>query len=424
MVTRSILFIFLCFSTALSFADAPASGLAMASPESVGMSSERVDRINALMQRYIDADLVAGTVTLVARKGKVVNFQALGLKDVEQNQPMTTDTIFRMASMTKPIASVALMMLYEQGWFQLDDPISNWLPEFSNMNIEVRTPGSDIVLLEPAQTAITFMHVLTHTAGFQNSYRGDIPGYQSTMAVRDNEALDSWTERLATLPLRYEPGTRWEYSAATSVVGRLVEVISGKTLDEFFHQEIFQPLQMTDTYFYLPEEKLHRFASLYGPDASNENRISLTETGGTNTNSNYFREPRNFFSGAGGLVSTAADYIRFQQMMLNGGELDGVRLLGRKTVEQIFKNHTGDLPLWLSGPGMGFGLGYSVVLDSAVANTSDTEGSVSWGGAFGTIFWIDPKEELIGIMLTQIRPYTHLGLRENFHNVVNQAIID
>ena len=421
MLIRSLTFASLFLATS-AFAAPPPSGLPMASPESVGMSSERLKRVDTLMQRYIDNELVAGTVTLVARKGKVVHFNAQGVKDVASDAPMTADTIFRMASMTKPIVSVALMMLYEEGWFQLDDPISNWLPAFKNMNIEVSSPDSDVVTLEPAKTAITFAHVLTHTAGFQNSYRGDIPTYQSTMAVQESEMLDTWTDRLATLPLRYEPGTRWEYSQATTVVGRLVEVISGLSLDEYLYERIFTPLQMKDTFFYLPQDKLSRFASLYGPDASNENRLVLTEVG--DSNSNYFKSPRNFYSGSGGLVSTAHDYIRFQQMMLNGGELDGVRLLGPKTVEQMFKNYTGDLPLWLSGPGVGFGLGYSVVLDSAVANTSDTEGSVSWGGAFGTIFWIDPEEELIGIMLTQIRPYTHLGLRENFHNVVNQAIID
>lgn len=422
MAIRSFLFGVFCSITTCAVAAPPPSGLPLGKPEEVGISSERLGRIDALMQRYIDDQLVAGTVTLVARKGQVVHFKAQGLKDVEQQLPMTTDTIFRMASMTKPIVSAALMMLYEEGWFQLEDPISNWLPEFSNMQVEVTTPGSSEVVLRPAEKAITFTHLLTHTAGLQNSYRGDTQAYQATMTVRENEALDAWTRRLATLPLRYEPGTRWEYSQATSVVGRLVEVISGKNLDEFLRERIFEPLQMKDTYFYLPADKLPRFASLYGPDARNGNRIQLTET--ADRNSSYFRGPRNFFSGSGGLVSTAADYVRFQQMMLNGGELDGVRLLGRKTVEQMFTNHTGDLPLWLSGPGMGFGLGYSVVLDRAVAETSDTEGSVSWGGAFATIFWIDPAEELIAIMLTQVRPYTHISIRQNFHNVVNQALVD
>jgi len=405
----------------LSHGQTPASGLPMADPESVGMSTERLQRIDAFTQRYIDNEMVAGTVTLVARQGKVVHLSAQGMKDVERNQEMTTDTIFRMASMTKPIASVALMMLYEEGLFQLDDPISDWLPEFKNMMVEVEQADGSISL-EPAKTPISFTHILTHTAGLMNSWLGDTARYSEVARVLGDENLASWTKRHATMPLRYEPGTRWEYSAATSVVGRLVEVMSGDDLDTFFRERIFEPLQMKDTHFYLPPDKVNRFASLYGPDADNGNRMMLTEVG--DESSNFVSGPRAFFSGAGGLVSTAHDYIRFQQMMLNGGELDGVRLLGPKTVELIFANHTGDLPLWLSGPGYGFGLGYSVVMDRAVAHTSDTEGSVSWGGAFGTLFWIDPEEELVAIILSQIRPYSHIRLREGFHNVVNQAIVD
>ncbi len=403
-------------------ADTPASGLAAAIPERVGMSSERLQRIDALMQRNIDADLVAGTVTVVARKGQVVHFSASGMKDVERDLPMTTDTIFRMASMTKPIASVALMMLYEEGWFQLDDPISDWLPEFSDMQVQHEDPETGEVSLHPARNAITFTHILAHTAGLQNSYFGDTSRYSEVAAVRDGEALDTWTERLATLPLRYEPGTRWEYSQATNVVGRLVEVISGEDLDTFMRTRIFEPLRMIDTHFYLPESKVERFATLYGPDPDNENRMMLTEVG--DANSRYVAGPHTFFSGSGGLVSTAHDYIRFAQMILNNGELDGVQILGRKTVELMLSNHTGGLPLWLPGPGMGFGLGFAVVLDRAVAQTSDSEGSAYWGGAFGTIFWVDPQEDLAAVLLTQIRPYNHLGIRQNFHNVVNQAIVD
>jgi len=418
---RFLLALTLSAVSVLAVARTPDSGLPIAEPESVGMSSERLQRIDAFTQRYIDDQMVAGTVTMVARKGKVVHFSAQGMKDVERHLPMTTDTIFRMASMTKPIASVALMMLYEEGWFQLDDPISDWLPEFKSMMVEIESPDGS-KRLEPAKTPISFTHILTHTAGLMNSYRGDIARYNEVSRVQDDEKLDTWTRRLATLPLRYEPGTRWEYSQATSVVGRLVEVISGQDLDTFLRERIFEPLQMRDTHFYLPTDKINRFASLYGPDANNGNRMMLTEVG--DERSTFVAGPRAFYSGSGGLVSTAHDYVRFQQMMLNGGELDGVRLLGPKTVELIFANHTGDLPLWLSGPGVGFGLGYSVVLDRAVAHTSDTEGSMSWGGAFGTLFWIDPEEELVAIILTQIRPYSHIRLREGFHNVVNQAIVD
>lgn len=400
----------------------PESGLPADTPDNVGMSPARLTRVDDLMQRYIDDGMVAGTVTVVARRGKVVHFSANGMKDVERGQPMTTDTIFRMASMTKPIASVALMMLYEEGHFQLDDPISDWLPAFRDMQVQHEDPDTGETSLRPADNEITFTHILTHTAGLMNSYFGDTERYSEVTRVRDGEALDTWTDRLATLPLRYEPGTRWEYSQATSVAGRLVEVISGQPLDRFLQERIFDPLQMNDTHFYLPESKVDRFATLYGPDEDNNNRITLTEVG--DANSRYVAGPRTFFSGSGGLVSTAHDYVRFQQMMLNGGELEGVRILGRMTVELMFENHTGDLPLWLPGPGRGFGLGYSVVLDRAAAHTSDSEGSVYWGGAFGTIFWIDPKEELVAIMLTQVRPYSHMNIREDFHNVVNQAVID
>ena len=417
-----LILLFALLPVSFSIAATPPAGLPMDSPESVGMSAERLQRIDAFMQRHIDEELVAGTVTLVARKGKVVHFNAQGLRDVDTGAPMTTDTIFRMASMSKPITSVALMMLYEEGWFQLKDPISNWLPEFTNMMVVQENPNGGAATLVAARTPITFTHIMTHTAGLMNSYRGDIAPYTEVSAVIPGEALDTWTQRLATLPLRYEPGTRWEYSAATSVAGRLVEVISGMSFDEYLRTRIFEPLQMRDTYFYLPEEKVGRFAAQYAPDADNGNRIMLQDP--ADTSSRYIAEPRTFFSGAGGLVSTAHDYIRFQQMMLNGGELDGVRILGSNTVEQMFTNHTGDLLMWLPGPGVGSGLEYAVIRDRGQTQTPETEGTAYWGGAFGTTFWIDREEELIGIMLTQIRPYSHIRIREGFRNVVYQAIID
>ncbi|XOV87652.1 MAG: serine hydrolase domain-containing protein [Pseudomonadota bacterium] len=403
---------------------APKSGLPTAKPESVGMSSDRLKQVDRVMQRYIDDQLVPGTVTLVARKGKVVHFKAQGMRDVENSKPMTTDTIFRIASMTKPIASVALMMLYEEGHFQLDDPIEKWLPEFSNMKVLVpngETDGGTPYRLEDASRPITVKHMLTHTAGLMSSYRnGHMTIWQDQARIKPGDDLEQWTKLLAQLPLNYQPGERWEYSQATSVVGRLVEVMSGMTLDEFLQQRIFAPLEMTDTYFFLPEDKLDRFSAQYrpGPDG----KIVLQEA--PTANSRYVAEPHTFFSGSGGLVSTAADYVRFQQMMLNGGALDGVRILGRKTVETMFANHIGDLPVWLRGPGAGFGLGYSVILDRGLASTSQSEGSVGWGGAFCTIFWIDPAEELIGIMMTQVRPYTHINIRQDFSSVVNAAIVD
>ena len=401
-------------------------GVPAAEPEAVGMSSERLDRLDRVMQGYIDRNEVAGVVTLVARRGKVVHFSALGQRDVEAGAPMTHDAIFRIASMTKPIASVALMMLYEEGRFQLRDPIAKWLPEFADMQVAVPAPPQERLTgrykTAPAARPITVQHILTHTAGLANTYRGITqPEFQEVVAPRKpGDTVGGMLKRLATLPLNFHPGEHWEYGRATDVVGRLVEVMSGQTLDAFLRERIFEPLGMTDTHFYLPESKLGRFAALYRPNA--QGKIELAEA--PTAESRFVAEPHTYFSGAGGLVSTARDYFRFHQMMLNGGELDGARILGRKTVELMTANHTGDKGIWLAGPGYGFGLGYAVVTDLGPSGTPRSEGSYYWGGAFGTIFWVDPSEELIGILMEQIRPYTHLNIRPDLATMTYQAIID
>lgn len=422
----------LCLCTTLLFAAqssiaAPKSGLKEAKPESVGISSERLARIETNLARYIDRGELAGTVSIVARKGRVVHFEAQGMRDVENTKPMRTDTIFRIASMTKPITSVALMMLYEEGLFQLNDPVSKWLPEFEHMKVMVPTAPGEMAgppyKLVDANQPISIKHVLTHTAGLMNPYRqGHLALYQNREKLALGFDLEDSIKSMAKLPLAFQPGEEWQYSQATNVVARLVEVMSGSTLDEFFQERIFAPLEMTDTHFYLPTSKLDRFAAQYAPDASNDNRIKLVDA--PNKDSRFVKEPHSYFSGSGGLMSTAADYVRFQQMMLNKGELDGARILGPKTVELMLKNHTGDLPIWLRGPGNGFGLGYSVVTNSADANTTQSEGSASWGGAFNTIFWIDPEEELVAVFMSQLRPYTHLNVRADFISTVNQSIID
>ena len=402
------------------------AGLPTARPEQVGISTERLARIRIAMKRYVDKGLVPGVVTLVARRGRVVSFDAIGYRDVESKAPMTTNTIFRIASMTKPIASVALMMLYEEGHFLLSDPISKFLPEFANMKIaQPVAAGLDPPYkLIDATRQITFKHVLTHTAGFPNNYRGITRAEFAKNYPRKNtnETIGDVVNRLATMPLNFNPGEAWEYGPATDVVGRLVEVISGMTLDEFLRKRIFEPLKMTDTHFYVPVAKLGRFAANYQPDAANGNKIKLVES--PNAASRYVKEPHNYFSGAGGLASTAADYVRFHQMMLNGGELEGVRILGRKTVELMTANHIGDLPVWLTGPGFGFGLGYSVVKDIGVTGQAGSAGQYGWGGAFCTYFQVDPKEELIGIVMTQVRPYDHLNIRQEFMALANQSIVD
>ena len=401
-------------------------GLPTAEPEAVGMSSERLQRLDRVMQGYVDRDEVAGVVTLVARHGKVVHFSALGERNVESGSPMTHDSIFRIASMTKPIVSTALMMLYEEGYFQLRDPIAKWLPEFADMQVAVPSPPQERLMGRyktiPAASPITVQQLLTHTAGLSNSYRGITqPEFLEMSAERKrHDTVADMLQRLAQLPLNFHPGEHWEYGRATDVVGRLVEVMSGQTLDAFLRERIFVPLGMPDTHFYLPQSKLDRFAALYRPNAAG--KIELAEA--ATIESRFVAEPHVYFSGAGGLVSTARDYFRFHQMMLNEGELEGTRIVSRKTVELMTANHTGDKGIWLTGPGYGFGLGYAVVTDLGPSGTPRSEGSFFWSGAYGTIFWVDPSEEVIGILLQQLRPYTHLNVRPDLATMTYQAIVD
>ncbi|MDA0349130.1 MAG: serine hydrolase [Verrucomicrobia bacterium] len=420
------LFLILLFVSYASAKLPKMSGVPTADPESVGMSAERLKKLDAVMQGYIDRNETAGVVTLVARKGKVVHFSALGKQDVENDVPMRPDTIFRMASMTKPITSVALMMLYEEGYFQLRDPVSKWLPEYGDMHVAIPAPADERLdgryKLVPAKSQITIQQLLTHTAGLSNGSRGITqPEYAKAMASFPLEETDySRMMRLAKLPLNFHPGEAWEYTLGTSVVGVLVEQMSGMTLDEFFQERILKPLDMTDTHFFLPESKLPRFAANYGPDENK--KIYLTEA--ADKESRFVRGPHVQFRGAGGLVTTTRDYFRFCQMMLNGGELDGVRILSRKTVEMMTISHTGDLPIWLTGPGYGFGLGFAIVTDMGPAATPRSEGSYFWSGAHGTIFWVDPKEELIGIIMEQIYPYTQINIMQDMASMTYQAVVD
>jgi CubicO group peptidase (beta-lactamase class C family) len=421
--------ILLGISFALSVAQA-SPALAQKAPlskaEDVGVSTERLSRIHAAMQRYVDRGEIAGVVTLVARRGHVIYLDSVGYRDAEARAAMTDDTIFRIASMTKPITSVALMMLYEEGHFLLSDPVSKWLPEFADMKVvQPASPGERVetpFTTVPAKRPITIKHLLTHTAGLPNPYRGWTQPEYLKIASRQKpgETMTDALTRVSKLPLNFQPGEAWEYGPATDVAGRLVEVISRQTLDDYFRKRIFEPLDMRDSYFYLPAAKADRFAALYRPGP--DKKIQLAEAAGPE--SRWIKEPHVYFSGAGGLVSTASDYFRFQQMMLNGGELNGVRLLGRKTVELMIANHTGELPIWLTGPGYGFGLGYSVVKDIGATGMPASVGSFGWGGAFCTYFWVDPAEDMIGIVMTQVRPYIHLNIRQEFQVLACQAIVD
>ncbi len=402
---------------------APADNRALPAgkPEAVGMDSARLARIVPAMQRYIDQGLVPGTVTAIMRRGRLVHFEVQGNMDVAAGTPMREDTIFRIASMTKPITSVALMMLWERGLFQLRDPVARFLPEFADAKVSSSgdASGGTGKLLD-LERPITIRDMLTHTAGLANNYVGNTDFYRAAMQIQEDDDLEAYVERLAALPLNYQPGTAWQYSAATDVVGRLVEAISGRSLDEFLANEIFAPLGMADTHFFLDQTKAARLAAQYAP--GDDHRIVLDDPAGAE--SRWVKGPKKLFRGAGGLVSTTRDYLRFQQTMLNGGELAGVRILAPGTVSLMIENHTGELPLWLPGPGMGFGLGYGVVVDRGEAATPLSEGAAYWGGAYCTLSWFDPEQQLVGLLMTQVRPYTHLNIRQDFQVLTYQAIVD
>ena len=395
-------------------------------PATAGFAPDRLVRIDKSLQGYVDRSEVPGIVALIARRGQIVYHKSFGHRDVEARAPMSNDVIFRIASMTKPIASVALMMLWEEGRFLLRDPVAKYLPEFADMEVAVPVEPGDSARgpykTARAENPITIQHLLTHTAGLANPYRGATRDLYNELrqSRKPDGTVGDYVAALAELPLNFEPGERWEYGPATDVVGRLVEVLSGMTLDEYLSKKIFGPLGMQDTHFYMPGKKLPRFAALYQPDDAG--KIVLQEA--PNEQSRWVREPHVYFSGAGGLVSTTSDYFRFHQMMLNGGELDGMRILGPRTVRLMTVNHTGDRAIWLRGEGFGFGLGYSVSMDQGRSAVPSAEGTYGWGGAYCTVFWVDPEDELIGILMTQVRPYTHLNIRQDFQTLTYQALVD
>jgi CubicO group peptidase (beta-lactamase class C family) len=408
--------------------------LPFAKAETVGMSSKRLERINAFIKDYIDTNQIAGAVTLVARKGKIVHYEAQGWRYKEDNQPMEKDAIFSLASMTKPIVSTALMMLWEDGKFMLDDPIAKWLPSYAHKQVVDPVTGQRT----PARP-VTVRHVLTHTSGLSLSSAPTAPpltdsvadetdgdpllepdpqagGPQGGGAAGRPKTLLEAVERAAGSPLAFQPGDRWQYGSSTDFVAILVEKMSGMTIDEFVRTKIFQPLGMRDTFYNVPREKVAKVAAIYRPDK--DGKITLFRKP-------EFHEPTTYFPGVAGLNGTAADYFRFSQMLLNGGEYNGQRFLGRMTVNTMITNQIGSgKPIYIRGDGYGFGLGFCVLLNPAKSVDALSVGTFSWGGANGTLFWIDPQEDLIGIMMIQINPYSHFSIRPLFSVAVSQAITD
>jgi CubicO group peptidase (beta-lactamase class C family) len=399
-----------------------AASLPTGAPEQSGMSADRLKRLSAAVRGYIDRGEVAGTVTLIARRGRIVHLEAQGLMDIASKTPMRADSIFRLASMTKPITSVAVMMLLEEGRLQLKDPVSKFLPEFKNPKVLLpNAPGTSRqgTRLVPADREITIQHLLTHTAGLAAPetsvlLHSELETFRKESSPTEN--LADYTKRLAKLPLHFQPGEAREYGPATNVLGRLVEVVSGQSFDRFLAERIFRPLEMNDTFFFVPDDKLPRLTTVYEPAKPNGLHAIAP--------AREMRGSRTLFLGAGGLSSTADDYVRFCQMLLNGGVYNGARLVSRKTVELMTTNHIGDLPLWPDLAGYRFGLGFRVLTDLGKTGYLGSAGSYGWGGAFGTYFFIDPKEEMVGIFMMQLRPYSHLNIRLDTQGLATQAIVD
>ena len=402
-------------------------------PEEVGLSSSRLARIGDHMKRYIDAGKIAGTLTLVARRGQVAYLEPLGHLEIERRRPVTADAVWRIYSMTKPITSVGLMMLYEEGRFQLDDPVHRFIPSWQNLRVFV---GGNYPTFKtaPVERPMTIRDLLSHTSGLTYGFmeRTNVDAAYRQLGVADQTrsgyTLQDMVETLAELPLEFSPGTRWNYSVATDVVGHLIEVISGQRLDAYLRERILDPLSMRDTGFVLQDEQVARFAANY--ERQGDGSLKMID----NPEQSSYRK-RSFFSGGGGLLSTAPDYFRFTSMMQNMGELDGIRLLGRKTVELMTMNHLPggqDLTdLAQAGmftetayAGVGFGLGFSVAQSPARAQILGSAGEFAWGGAASTAFWIDPAEDLIVIFMTQLMPSSSYPLRRELRVLTYASLVD
>jgi CubicO group peptidase (beta-lactamase class C family) len=397
-------------------------------PGAIGVSAERFGRLHAAMQGFVDRKEVSGIVTLVTRDGRTADMHAVGFQDVDSRTPMKTDTIFRIASMTKPVTSVAIMMLYEEGKLLLTDPVSKFIPSFKSMQVLEGSAEKPV----PARRGINIRDLLVHRSGITygfisggpvgTAYRSSgVTDGLSTTTMSTAEGID----KLAAQPLVAHPGTAYNYSLSTDVLGRVVEVASGMKFEEFLRERIFKPLKMTDTDFVVPESKWSRFATVYSPDGNGGIRAMKDPESFGNTVMSpiaYYKAPKTYFSGGAGLVSTAADYARFGHMLLNGGALDGVRLLSPKSIELMTVSHTTDLPsVSAAGPGRGFGLGFFVVTDLGATQTLGSVGNFGWSGIYGTTFWVDPKERLVAIMMVQRYPGSPVAAA--FQPLVYQALV-
>ena len=412
----------------------------MINPGEVGISAERLARIRPVMEKHVGDDKMAGVVTLLARHGEVVHQACVGLMDREAGKPMQPDTIIRLYSMTKPITCVALMTLYERGRFQLADPVSKFIPAFGDLKVYAGEDASGVKLVD-LEREVTVRDLLTHTSGLTYHFleNGPVEDMYRQARVCTNIPLADFVDGLLKLPLAFQPGSSWRYSFAHDVVAYLIEVLSGQPLDVYLRENLFEPLGMVDTGFYVPADKLDRFAAQYGSFDILEPDMTLTRwyeevMEGVNRRisgpeDSLESAPHKVFRGGHGLVSTAPDYLRFCQMLLDNGELDGKRILGRKTVELMTTNQIVPelLPYEIGGvysPGYGYGLGLRVLLDVGQCQTMGSVGEYGWAGAANTYFWIDPQEAFIGIQMAQFQPSDYHLSSQDFRVMAYQAIAD
>ena len=413
-------------------------------PESIGLSSKRLTRISGWLEQQMEEGRLAGGSVLIGRRGQVGYFETEGVADLDTGEAFSREAIVRAYSMTKPIVTAAAMMLYEEGCFQLDHPISTYLPEFTSP--EVWT-GGELSNTVPAESPIAVWHIMSHTSGLTYGFMqaNVVDAEYRARGIEQpspNINLEEWVKALSEIPLICHPGSEWNYSVSTDVLGRLVEVWSGMSLDVFLEERIFKPLGMVDTGFFVRAENKERLSAMYGPKVGagmgGVGQVPLSERGGLKlldkAEGSRYLAPANLLSGGGGLVSTMEDYSRFCQMMLNGGELDGERLLAPSTIKHMRSNHLPDgkdmsqmgQPVWseTSYEGIGFGLGFAVVIDPIKAAIVASPGEHHWGGAASTFFWLDPVEDLWAIFLTQLLPSSTYPFRRELRTLVYQAVVD
>ncbi len=390
--------------------------LPTAKPEEVGLSTERLARLSGVLRAKVEQGHIPGAVAIVMRNGRIAYQEAFGLRDPASREPMPKDAIFRIYSMTKAIVSVATMMLWEEGQFLLNDPVAKYIPAFAKQTVLLQRDGTTDHV--PAEREATVQDLLRHTSGLTYEFRGDGPvhkAYIDAKIYRRRQTNSDQAAMLGKLPLAFQPGTQWEYSRSTDVLGRLVEVLSGDTLGDFLERRILKPLGMNDSGFWVPEAHQGRLAEAFAKDPEGGTDVQLIEV----------RQKPSFESGGGGMVATTLDYARFLQMLLNNGQLDGTRLLGRKTVELMTADHLGTITGSpdLLPPGYGFGLGFAVRLHAGIASIPGTVGQYYWGGAAGTTFWVDPAERLHSVLMIQA-PAQREYYRVLFRDMVYAAIVD